>query len=74
MVDYLIEKLKREQRSKTIQQAGYLLIKGLVAKKGGGGRMFDVLDDLFELPKKEKKPQKTQDELIDEFENYIKGV
>jgi hypothetical protein len=29
---------------------------------------------LFDIPREKEKPQKTQEELIDEFENYVKGV
>lgn len=36
--------------------------------------MFNMLDDLFDIPKKEKVPQKTKEELIDEFEKYVKGT
>lgn len=72
MVDYLLERIKREQRLKTIQQSAYLLVKGLVKKKGGAG-MFNVLDDLFDIPKTKEKPQKSEEELIEEFEKYVKG-
>lgn len=40
-------------------------------KKGGNSSLFNALDDLFDIPKQEVKPQKTQEELIDEFEKYI---
>lgn len=73
MCEYLFERIKRETRKKTIMQSGYLLIKGLIKKKSGG-ELFNVLDELFEIKKTKKKPQKSEDELIDEFENYIKGV
>ena len=73
MCDYLFERIKRETRKKTIMQSGYLLIKGLIKKKGGG-ELFNVLDNLFDIPKEKEKPQKTEEELINEFENYIKGV
>ena len=43
-------------------------------KKGGNGFLFSVLDDLFEIPKEKVKPQKSKEELIDDFESYIKGV
>lgn len=72
--DYLFERLKRETRSKTIQQSSYLLVKGIIKKKGGGSGVFDVLDNLFDIPKQKEKPQKSKEELIDDFENYIKGV
>lgn len=69
----MIERIKRETRAKTIRQSGYLLIKGILKKKGGGGtELFAILDNLFEIPKQEPKPQKTKDELVAEFENYIK--
>lgn len=74
MCEYLIERLKRETRMKTIQQSAYLLVKGIVKKKGGGSGLFNVLDNLFDIPKEKEKPQKTEEELIDDFENYIKGV
>ena len=73
MVDYLVERLKRETRLKTIQQSGYLIVKGLLKKKGGNG-LFDALDELFDIPKQVVKPQKSKEELINEFENYIKGA
>lgn len=71
--DYLIERIKRETRNKAIQQSAYLLVKGLIKKKGVGGELFNVLDDLFEIPKPKEKEQKTKEELIEDFENYIKG-
>lgn len=73
MVDYLCERIKRETRSKSIQQAGYLIVKGLLKKKGNGDALFSHLDKLFDIPKAEEKPQKTEEELINEFEDYIKG-
>ena len=30
--------------------------------------------DLFDIPKPKEKPQKTEEELINDLENYIKGV
>ena len=70
--DYLFERIKRETRAKTIQQSGYLLIKGILKKKSGSGNnVFNVLDELFDIPKPKAKPQKSKEELIDEFENYI---
>jgi hypothetical protein len=36
--------------------------------------VFSTLDDLFDIPKEKKKPQKSEEELISEFESYIKGV
>lgn len=73
--DYLFERIKRETRKKTIQQSGYLLIKGLIKKKtNNSGMLFNVLDDLFDIPKEKERPQKNKEELMDDFENYIKGV
>lgn len=70
--DYLFERIKRETREKAIRQSGYMLIKGLLKKKGNGGdEIFNALDDLFDIPKKKAKPQKTKEELVDEFEAYI---
>lgn len=74
MCDYLIERIKRETRTKTIQQSAYLLVKGLIKKKNGGDSLFDVLDTLFDIPKKEKTQPKTEEELIYEFEDYVKGA
>ena len=74
MCEYLLERLKRETRSKTIQQSAYLLVKGLIKKKTNGKVLFNVLDDLFDIPREKEKPLKTKEELIDEFENYVKGV
>lgn len=69
--NYLFERIKREMRTKTIQQSGYFIVKGLLKKKGASG-VFDTLDDLFDIPRQERKPQKTKDELIDEFDKkYI---
>lgn len=74
MCDYLFERIKRETREKTIKQGAYLLVKGIIKKKGGGSeKLFDVFDDLFDIPKPEIKEPKTKEELIDEFEQYIKG-
>lgn len=76
MCDYLLERLKRETRKKTIQQSAYLLVKGLIKKKtNNSGMLFGVLDDLFDIPKEKEKPQVSKEELIEDFENYInKGV
>ena len=74
MCDYLLERIKRETRLKTIQQSGYLIVKGLLKKKTCGNSLFNALDDLFDIPREKEKPQKTKEELIDDFENYIKGV
>ena len=73
--DYLFERIKRETKSKTIQQSAYLLVKGMIKKKtNNSGALFNVLDDLFEIPKEKGKPQMSEEELIEDFENYIKGV
>lgn len=74
MCEYLLERLKRETRSKTIQQSAYLLVKGLIKKKSNSNGLFNILDDLFDIPKPKEKPLKTKEELIDEFEDYLKGV
>lgn len=74
LCDYLFERIKRENRKKTIQQSGYLLIKGLVKKKVNGSSVFNVLDDLFDIPREKKKPQLSEEELIGDFEKYVKGV
>ena len=55
-------------------QSAYLLVKGLIKKKGSNSLVFNTLDDLFDIPKEKVKPQKTQEELMEEFENYVKGV
>ena len=73
MVDYLVERIKRETRAKSIQQAGYLIVKGLLKKKGDGNALFKHLDELFDIPKEPEKPQMSEEELISEFEDYIKG-
>ena len=64
-VDYLAERIKKETRSKSIQQAGYLIVKGLLKKKGDGDALFTHLDALFDIPQAQAKPQKSEDELID---------
>ena len=74
MCDYFFERIKRETRLKTIQQSAYLLVKGFIKKKNGGNGLFNVLDDLFDIPKEKEKPQISQEELINDFENYVKGV
>jgi hypothetical protein len=73
VADYLYERIKKETRSKSIQQAGYLIVKGLLKKKGNGDALFRQLDVLFDIPQEEVKPQKSEEELINEFEDYIKG-
>ena len=56
-------------------QSGYLLVKGLIKKKMEGTGVFGALDDLFDIPKEKEKPKMTEEELIEDFENYInKGV
>jgi hypothetical protein len=49
-------------------------VKGLLKKKGNRDMLFSVLDDLFDIPKAEEKPKKNKEELIEDFENYIKGA
>jgi hypothetical protein len=61
-------------RSKTIQQSGYLIVKGLLKKKGNGDELFNVLDDLFDIPKPKQAPQKSKEDLIEEFSNFVKGA
>lgn len=73
MVDYLLERIKRETRSKSIQQSGYLIVKGLLTRKGKGDALFSHLDKLFDIPQVERPPQKSKEELINEFESYVKG-
>lgn len=72
--DYLFERIKRETRSKTIQQSAYLLVKGLIKSKSGNTSLFNSLDDVFDIPKEKEKPRMTEEELINDFENYVKGV
>lgn len=72
--DYLFERIKRETRSKTIQQSAYLLVKGLIKSKSGNTSLFYALDDVFDIPKEKEKPRMTEEELINDFENYVKGV
>lgn len=72
MIDYLAEKIKRDTRSKAMQQGAYLIVKGLL--KRGDDPLFDTMDKLFDIPYKEKPQQKTQEELEDEFEEYVKGA
>lgn len=74
MCDYLFERIKREARTKTIQQSAYLIVKGLLKKKTDGNGLFNILDEIFDIPKEKKKLQKSKEELIDDLENYIKGV
>lgn len=70
--DYFIERIKRETKKKTIQQSAYLLIKGLLKKKGNGeDELFKTLDELFDIPRPKQKPQKTKEELVADFEKYI---
>lgn len=71
--DYLLFRIKKELRVKTIQQSAYLLVKGIV-KKRADDVLFDNLDVLFDIPKKEKAKQQTKEELVNDFENYIKGA
>ena len=73
MCDYLIERIRIETRKKTILQCGYLLVKGIVKSKNGDNKLFNTLDELFDIPKEKEKPQIDKDELIEDFENYING-
>ena len=41
------------------------------SKMSAGGKLFNILDDLFDIPREEEKPQMTEEELIDDFEKYI---
>jgi hypothetical protein len=36
--------------------------------------LFDALDDLFDIPKIKEEPKMTEEELIIDFEKYVKGV
>lgn len=71
MCDYLVERIKRESRKKTIMQSGYLLVRGLIKKKSNNDQFFNMLDELFDIPKPKEKPTKTKDELVEDFEKYI---
>ena len=51
-----------------------MIARGVVKSKTNDNRVFDVLDELFDVPKKQERPQKSKEELIDEFEDYVKGV
>lgn len=73
VTDYLLERIKRETRHKSIQQAGYLIVKGLLKKNGDGSDLFKQLDKLFDIPPTEEKPQQSEEELISDFTQYIKG-
>ena len=48
-------------------------MKGII-KKRTSGDVFNVLDDLFDIPKPKEKYRATKEELIEDFENYVKGV
>lgn len=73
LCDYLIERIRIETRKKTILQCGYLLVKGIVKSKNGDNKLFNTLDELFDIPKEKEKPQIDKDKLIEDFENYING-
>lgn len=47
-------------------------MKGLLKKKNNDD-VFKHLDVLFDIPKAKVKSQKNQEELINEFEKYVKG-
>ena len=72
MIDYIAERIKRDARTKTMQQGAYLIVRGLL--KRDNDPLFDTMDELFDIPHKEKTPQKTQKELEDEFDQYVKGA
>ena len=55
-------------------QSGYLIAKGILKKKTNGNELFNMLDDLFDIPKAKEKPQMSEEELIEDFEKYVKGV
>lgn len=59
-------------RLKSIQQGGYVIVKGLLMSRVQTN-LFNYLDELFDIPKEVVKETKTEEELIDEFENFIKG-
>ena len=52
-------------------QGAYLIVKGLINRKGENNELFNSLDELFEIPKQKKKAQQTQQELVDDFCKYI---
>lgn len=47
-------------------------MKGLIKRKNTNDAVFKTLDDLFDIPRKEPSPPKTKEELVDEFELYVK--
>lgn len=49
-----------------------MIVKGLLCKKDKGDALFRHLDTLFDIPTPEEKPQKSEEELINEFNEYIK--
>ena len=71
MCDYLFERIKKETQKKTMLQGAYLIVKGLINGKGENNELFNSLDELFEIPKRKKKAQQTQQELVDDFCKYI---
>ena len=74
MCEYLFERIKRETRLKTIQQSAYILVRGLIKKKCKEDKLFNVLDNLFDIPASKEKHAFSEEELISDFEDYIKGV
>ena len=70
--DYPIERIKRELRVKAVQQGAYSIVKGLI-KSRIDTNLFNYLDDLFDIPREVVKETKTKEELIEEFESFIKG-
>lgn len=71
MCDYLFERIKRETQKKIIMQSGYLIVKGLVKNKNENNELFNSLDKFFEIPQPKEKPKHTEQELIDDFKNYL---
>ena len=55
-------------------QSSYLIVKGLLKRKSKDDYVFSTLDEIFEIPKEKKMQTKSKDELVSDFENYIKGV
>ena len=50
-----------------------MIVKGLLCRKGNGDALFKHLDALFDIPAPEEKPQKSEEELIEEYTKCIKG-
>lgn len=71
LCDYLFERIKKETQKKIIMRSGYLIVKGLVKKDNGNDKLFNSLDKIFEIPQPKEKPKQTEQELIDDFKNYL---